>query len=49
MDYAVFTVAGVDSGGGSVVMKAEDTPYGRTAVVADPWGVRFAVMNPVPM
>ena len=32
--------------GGSVVMKPEDTPYGRLAVVKDPAGAAFSLMGP---
>ncbi len=32
--------------GGSVVMKPEDTPYGRLAVVQDPAGAAFSLMGP---
>jgi uncharacterized protein len=42
-DEAVRTV---EAGGGKVLMAAEDTPYGRFAVVADPWGASFSVMQP---
>lgn len=38
-------VAGVEAGGGRVLMPAEDTPFGRFAVVADPWGATFEVMQ----
>jgi uncharacterized protein len=41
-------VRAVESGGGKVLMAAEDTPYGRFAVVADPWGAAFSVMQAVP-
>lgn len=48
---ACFAVAGTDeavgaveAGGGSVLMAAQDTDFGRVAVVADPWGAAFAVM-----
>jgi predicted enzyme related to lactoylglutathione lyase len=30
--------------GGTVVMDAEDTPYGRLATVADPTGARFKLV-----
>jgi len=40
-------VRAVESGGGKVLMAAEDTPYGRFAVVADPWGASFSVMQAV--
>ena len=39
------TVATVERGGGKVVMAAEDTPFGRFAVVQDPWGATFSVME----
>ncbi|WP_344690861.1 VOC family protein [Blastococcus jejuensis] len=42
-DAAVATVQGK---GGTVVMPAMDTPFGRFAVVADPWGAQFEVMGP---
>ncbi|TFV45722.1 VOC family protein [Blastococcus sp. TF02A-35] len=38
-------VARVRSGGGTVTMAPMDTPYGRFAVVADPWGAAFSVME----
>lgn len=38
-------VAAVERGGGKITMAAEDTPYGRFAVVEDPWGASFAVMQ----
>ncbi len=31
---------------GSVVMDAEDTPYGRLAVVTDPTGAQFKLRTP---
>jgi predicted enzyme related to lactoylglutathione lyase len=40
-------VATVEARGGTVVMPAMDTPFGRFAVVADPWGARFEVMGPL--
>ncbi len=39
-------VATVEKLGGSVVMAAHDTPYGRLAIVADPTGVRFRLRQP---
>jgi uncharacterized protein len=30
--------------GGSLIMPAEDTPYGRIAVVADPTGAQFRLV-----
>jgi len=38
-------VATVEKGGGKVIMAAQDTPYGRFAVLEDPWGAAFAVMQ----
>jgi len=38
-------VDAVTSGGGKVTMEATDTPYGRFAVVEDPWGAPFSVMQ----
>jgi uncharacterized protein len=38
-------VRAVEAGGGKVLMAAEDTPFGRFAVVADPWGASFSVMQ----
>ena len=40
------TVAKIVSLGGSVVMPAEDTPYGRLAAVADPTGAMFKLQQP---
>ena len=37
-------VRAVESGGGKVLMAAQDTEFGRFAVVADPWGASFSVM-----
>lgn len=39
-------VAAVEAGGGAVLMPAQDTPYGRMASVADPFGAGFMVMQP---
>ena len=39
-------VAAVQALGGSVVMAAEDTPYGRLATVADPAGAQFRLPTP---
>ena len=41
-------VATVERSGGSVPMPAEDTPYGRVAVLRDPWGAAFSVMQVPP-
>lgn len=38
-------VSAVDTGGGRVLMAAEDTPFGRFAVVEDPWAAPFSVMQ----
>jgi predicted enzyme related to lactoylglutathione lyase len=38
-------VATVEQGGGKVVMAAQDTDFGRFAVVEDPWGAAFSVMQ----
>ena len=38
-------VATVESGGGKVTMAPMDTPFGRFAVVEDPWGAPFSVMQ----
>jgi predicted enzyme related to lactoylglutathione lyase len=39
-------LAKVTSLGGSVVLPAEDTPYGRLAGVADPTGAQFKLVGP---
>jgi uncharacterized protein len=39
-------VATAESKGGKVTTPAMDTPYGRFAVIADPWGAPFEVMGP---
>ncbi|MFC6287890.1 VOC family protein [Nocardioides sp. GCM10027113] len=39
-------VSRVEELGGATVHSAEDTPYGRVAVVADPAGVRFSLLGP---
>jgi predicted enzyme related to lactoylglutathione lyase len=41
VDDADVAVAMVEALGGSVVMDAEDTPYGRIATVTDPAGAQF--------
>ncbi|MCW0211824.1 MAG: VOC family protein [Pseudonocardia sp.] len=50
-----FSVADVDAAvaaarehGGQVTMPAEDTPFGRMSVLADPFGAPFAVHQPPP-
>jgi uncharacterized protein len=37
--------AAVEAGGGKIHTSPQDTPYGRFAVVADPWGAAFEVMQ----
>jgi predicted enzyme related to lactoylglutathione lyase len=37
--------ATVEADGGKVVMAANDTPYGRFAVLEDPWGASFSVVQ----
>jgi uncharacterized protein len=39
------TVAQVQAAGGAVLLPAEDTQFGRFAVVGDPWGAPFSVME----
>jgi hypothetical protein len=39
------TVASVEANGGKVTMAPMDTPWGRFAVVEDPWGAPFEVMQ----
>lgn len=39
------TVATVEKAGGKVTMAATDSPYGRFAVLEDPWGAAFSVME----
>lgn len=39
------TVEGAGKSGGKVILSAQDTPYGRLAVLEDPWGAAFAVMQ----
>ena len=38
-------VDAVQAAGGKVLMPAEDTEFGRFAVLADPWGASFSVMQ----
>ena len=40
-------VAAAEAKGGKVTMPAMDTPFGRFAIVEDPWGAPFEVMGPV--
>ena len=39
-------VAIIESKGGQVTMPPMDTPFGRFAIVQDPWGAAFEVMGP---
>jgi uncharacterized protein len=39
-------VAAVERGGGAVMMRPESTPYGRIAIVTDPFGAVFALLQP---
>ena len=39
-------VSAIKSGGGNVMQEPVDTPYGRMAVVTDPFGAAFAVIKP---
>ncbi|HEU0104028.1 MAG TPA: VOC family protein [Mycobacteriales bacterium] len=39
------TVAAIEASGGKVLTPAQDTPFGRFAVVEDPWGAPFTVMQ----
>ncbi len=40
------SLATIERLGGSIVMPAEDTPYGRLAVAADPTGAQFKLVGP---
>lgn len=46
VDDVAATVALVESLGGTVLMPAEDTPYGTLATVADPFGAVFSLGHP---
>lgn len=48
VDDADATIVKLKALGGSVVMDAEDTPYGRIATVADPAGAQFKLRTPNP-
>ncbi|WP_141586138.1 VOC family protein [Actinomadura sp. WMMA1423] len=48
VDDADEAVRKVRAGGGTVESEPEDTPYGRSATVRDPFGVPFHVMKPAP-
>jgi hypothetical protein len=41
-------VATTQAAGGTVMMPAQDTAFGRFAVVEDPWGAPFSVMQAPP-
>lgn len=42
------TVAAVQAAGGKTLLAAQDSPYGRFAVVEDPWGASFSVIEVQP-
>ena len=48
IDSADGAVSAVERGGGTVVMAATDTAYGRFAVFQDPWGATVSVMQGPP-
>lgn len=41
-------ITAIEADGGRTIMPATDLPVGRIAMVADPGGVAFYVMNPIP-
>ena len=41
-------VSAVEQGNGKVTTAPQDTPYGRFAVVEDPWSASLAVMQALP-
>jgi predicted enzyme related to lactoylglutathione lyase len=45
VDDADTAVARATAAGGTVVREAEDSPYGRFAIIADPFGATLAVMK----
>ncbi|MGK5169499.1 VOC family protein [Geodermatophilus sp. CPCC 205761] len=47
VDSADDATAAVEAAGGKVLMPPMDTPWGRFAVLADPWGAPFEVMGEV--
>jgi predicted enzyme related to lactoylglutathione lyase len=46
VDSTDAAVATVEAKGGKVTMPAMDTPFGRFAIVEDPWGAPFALKGP---
>jgi hypothetical protein len=48
VDDADEAVRKVRAGGGTVDSEPQDSPYGRSAAVRDPFGVPFHVMKPAP-
>jgi uncharacterized protein len=46
VDSTDAAVATVEAKGGKVTMPAMDTPFGRFAIVEDPWGAPFELMGP---
>lgn len=45
VDEADAAATRVTAAGGTVVREPEDSPYGRFAIVADPFGARFAIVK----
>ncbi len=45
VDSTDATVTAAERAGGKVVLAAQDSPYGRFAVLEDPWGAAFSVMQ----
>ena len=45
VDDADAAVSTIQSNGGKVTMPPMDTPFGRFAIVEDPWGAAFEVMG----
>ena len=39
------TAAAVEAAGGKALLAAQDSPYGRFAVLEDPWGASFSVIE----
>jgi uncharacterized protein len=46
VDDADAAVATIEAQGGKVTVPPMDTPFGRFAIVEDPWGAAFEVMGP---
>lgn len=45
VDSTDAVVEAAEKSGAKVIMAAQDSPYGRFAVLADPWGAAFSVMQ----